>query len=140
MVLTNSGSLFQNTGLLQDDGRINQRWAQDGSTVVNVTDLSVTAATALVSSSDINEACYITDIYVQVAALGGDAYDILYFSDGVPLEANYRLVVDATTGVTAGQIFHYHFNTPLKFTSNVTAHMHASASMDVTITITGWIE
>ena len=36
MVLTNSGSLFSNQGLLDEDGSIKQRWAQHGSELKNI--------------------------------------------------------------------------------------------------------
>ena len=133
MVLTNSGSLFQNQGLLNEDGNLSERWGQPGSEVVNIK-ASVSSDTTVHTVSS-NKILYVTQIIVQTLQNGsaGDYFDVR--DDTATSGTKLSVYVETTSN---NDILVYTFPTPLKFETSV--YIAEAGSIDVELSIVGWEE
>ena len=128
MVITNSGSLFQNQGLLQTDGSLSERWGQQGSEVLNLLDPLVNSSRTIHTVTT-GKTAYITQIITR--KIGGDG--TLEFRDElVPrFEINYG-------ALNPGDISVYNFSTPLQFDTSI--HLFEDGEIRLTVSLMGWEE
>lgn len=130
MVLTNSGGLFSNTGLLQDDGIISQRWGQQGNIIYNF--YVDTSSDNTVHTVTANKVLYISSIWVNY----GGATGAVFLRDG-GAAGDIRFIANATaqTVDTSDLVV---FDPPLKFETALFCDEVGTNTGDMTIT--GWEE
>ena len=123
--------LFQRGGLQQDTGLLRERWGQEGSTPVNISqrgssDISLYTVTA-------GKVLYITDIVVTNRS--GDAGIFILHDGGIGGTQRYAQTMSAVIG---GSPVAARFGSPLVFDTAV--YFEEFSTVDVNITLTGWEE
>lgn len=121
-------NLFQRTGLEQDTGRIDERWGQEGSVVVNTSDTFSADGTLYTVTT--GKKFYVKTMVIQQnnSTSGQGALE-----DGV---GTRRTMI--RLGATTGQNVAVTFDTPLVFEDSVYVNVWGSASINVSLT--GWEE
>ena len=128
MVITNSGSLFRNQGLLQTDGSLSERWGQQGSEVLNLLDPLVNSSRTIHSVTT-GKTAYITQIITRLQSGDGT----LEFRDATDrrFEINYGVL-------NVGDISVYTFPTPLQFDTSI--HLFEDGQVIASVSLVGWEE
>lgn len=129
MVLTNSGSLFQNQSLLNEDGSIKERWAQQGSELVNT--YTYLSSSTTVRTTTANKTLFVSQITVQKVS----GVSAINFMDG-GAGGSQRLRADFANWA-AGDVVVYNFAVPLAFSTDLYLSIGVLTAI---ITITGWEE
>lgn len=130
MVLTNSGSLFQNQGLLQEDGLLSERWAQNLSTYQNF--YFDNNASATIHTVTAGKKLYIAGMFTTTSGAAGNGFQL---RDGGAAGA---VVLNVDLSAAAGQQQTITFNPPLVFETDL-YNLVAGANNGKT-TLTGWEE
>ena len=137
MVLTNSGGIFANTGLLNDDGTLLERWQQDGCSLVNLFD-RVDASNNFHSVSS-NKTLYVKQIIYQCDGSDSSGH---YFTvkDGSGGDEKYRANVGLLVANSDFNPKVINFAVPLKFTDSCYFYLNDSGDFTLNVTIVGWEE
>ena len=123
-------ALFERGPLEQDTGRINERWAQDGSNIVNdcsVSDLGWNTQHTVTTGKRF----FIKDVYVN----NDDATAMIYFHDGTPSSSNRKLACF----LAASEKIMFNFEVPIFFDDSVVICVNGAGS-SANVTFTGWEE
>ena len=122
--------LFEYGGLQQETGRLQERWGQDGSDLVNVNDINPANGDTIytVTAGKV--------LYVDVALLvDRGATGTFTITDG----SGGSVVLSGSTGTNVGQALPSTLKSPLKFEDSVYFNI-ISGSVSLDITLSGWEE
>lgn len=106
-----------------------ERWAQDGSTFVQIQDSTSSDHTIHTVTS--GKTLYITSVVASEQSAGGDGWELKDASGG-------SVVLSIMDTGTKGVTLTLTFATPLKFVTEV--YVNEIAASDTDITLTGWEE
>lgn len=130
--------LFERDALRDDTGLQRERWAQEGSVIVNVVeDLFNPSVTKTVYTVTAGKKLYVTDVTVQITACSGGANGAFQLRDG---SGGTDVIIINTEHYTGGEILTFNLKTPLLFTTSVYYKFNESGTANSYITISGWEE
>jgi len=123
-------NIFPRRGLEQETGLLSERWGQDGSTLLNLFELTLTADTTM-HTVTAGKTAYINQIIVSVVS--ATASDGLTIRDNATNKFKLQLEV-----ASIGETFVINFSSPLKFETSIEAI--ESGDISVQLTMVGWEE
>lgn len=122
-------ALFERTGLEQDTGLLKERWGQEGSEIVNISEANVSSDTSLYTVTT-GKVLYIKQIFfVDASGLTGE----FYLKDGSGGSTKFTGNTYANNGS-----YSLVFDAPLKFEDSV--YFDEAVGVGVNITLSGWEE
>ena len=127
--------MFPQQGLLQEDGLLNERWQQEGSTHIQDLTQNLDADTVLYTVTS-GKTLYVKQIIVSLAGVMGAGDAVIMADNVVPDSTNLR----AHLGIAGNEddCIIFNFNVPLVFNTGVTAL--DGAAIDCELTFMGWEE
>jgi len=123
-------NLFPSGPLEQETGLLRERWGQDGSTLLNLFELTLTADTTM-HTVTAGKTAYINQIIVSVVTATA--------GDGLTIRDNATDKFKLQLGVgSIEETFVINFSSPLKFETSIEAV--ESGAISVQLTMVGWEE
>lgn len=115
------------------DDNLKDRWAQQGSTQFNISHDGSSQQSYTLKTVTAGKTVYVTDI--ELVAHQANAYFKLY--DNTTASGTVPWVQFIPNSMNP---YSFHFSTPLKFTTGVTAYTGGASPYGFAITIIGWEE
>lgn len=120
------GQIFSPEGLYNDIGKLNERWAQDGSEIINILGDNVSNETVYTVTA--GKKLFVKCIFFDSAIAGDVSADLRDGGAGGTGKIDFHVLQDDTYMAT--------FEVPLVFETSI----YINSTGDVDLTITGWEE